>query len=84
MYNDKYQYSGCRNPSRCKSDLQKLVSEGELGESPSFECLELDLSRIDSVERFAKDVSDAEDKIHVLINNGQFLDSRVSKQTPRY
>lgn len=60
---------GCRNPTKCESELNELKSEDQLGDG-TFQCLELDLMSLQSVRKFAKEILDMKIPIHILVNNG--------------
>ena len=63
---------GCRNPAKCNQDLEKLQSEGNLGEG-SFEVYPLDLTSLESVKAFAETIINLEIPVHVLANNAGIM-----------
>ena len=62
---------GCRNPAKCHKDLEKLKQEKIIDQSSDFECLALDLNKLESVRKFAEVILDKKCPVHVLINNGK-------------
>ena len=60
-------FPGCRNPSKCESDLEALRSSF----SGTFVCLKLDLTDLDSVSSFAEEVNGRCQEVHALVNNGK-------------
>jgi len=63
---------GCRNPAKCQKDLEKLKENGILGDNPQYDCLELDLTKLHSVRKFADEILKKNTPIHTLVNNGNF------------
>ncbi len=60
-------FLGCRDVAGCKEKIKKLRIKNELSKC---QVKELDLSKLDSVEKFADWVNGHEWPIDVLINNG--------------
>ncbi len=62
--------SGCRNPSSCREDLEKAIKSDERLREGTFECLDLDLTSLDSVRSFATNILARTASVDVLVNNG--------------
>ena len=72
--------SGVRNPRQCGKDLNKAVESRNLSEvnlTKQLTCLELDLSSLTSVRRFARQILAKDQPIHVLVNNGECVGGRI-------
>ena len=64
--------TGCRSPSKCRDTLGSFDKA-----KGTFEVLQLDLTCMDSVRRFAKEVIDRKRPVHSLVNNGKHFISRI-------
>ena len=72
--------AGCRRPSELESSLSKCRESGLKG--GSYECLELDLMALKSVQKFANAILEKNLPIHVLVNNGRCKVIRIRLGTP--